>query len=97
MPKKIPMRTCIGCGACREKRQLIRIVRTEEGQILTDPGGRQNGRGAYLCPDPACLDKAFQRKSLARAFKMQVPAEELTLIREQLRDLCKPPEQEASG
>ena len=81
MPKKIPMRTCIGCGTSKPKKELIRIVLTREGELLVDKTGRANGRGAYLCDDPACLQKAVKRKALSRAFRTQVPegtAEQLT-------------------
>lgn len=69
MPKKIPMRTCIGCGAVRPKKELIRIVMTPEGEIIPDRTGRANGRGAYLCNDPACLLKAQKRRGMERAFR----------------------------
>ena len=73
MPKKIPMRTCIGCGTTKPKKELIRIVLTPEGELLVDRTGRANGRGAYLCDDPDCLQKAIKRKALSRAFRTQVP------------------------
>ncbi|MFS8640208.1 MAG: YlxR family protein, partial [Symbiobacteriaceae bacterium] len=57
MPKHVPQRTCIGCRAVRPKRELLRIVRTPEGEILFDPSGRRAGRGAYLCPSASCLDR----------------------------------------
>ena len=82
MPKKIPMRQCVGCGEMKEKKTLIRIIRTPEGRILLDRTGRANGRGAYICDDPACLAAARKKKSLNRAFRMQVSEEiweELTL------------------
>ena len=82
MPKKIPMRQCVGCGEMKEKKSLIRIIRTPEGRILLDRTGRANGRGAYICDDPACLAAARKKKSLNRAFRMQVSEEiweELTL------------------
>ena len=75
MPKKIPMRTCIGCGAVKPKKELIRIVLTQEGELLADRTGRANGLGAYLCDDSACLEKAIRKKSLGRAFRTQVPPE----------------------
>lgn len=75
MPKKIPMRQCVGCGEMKEKKTLIRIIRTPEGRILLDRTGRANGRGAYICDDPACLAAARKKKSLNRAFKMQVSEE----------------------
>lgn len=73
MPKKIPMRQCVGCGEMKEKKSLIRIVRTPEGEIILDRTGRANGRGAYLCDDPACLRLARKKKALARAFRQAVP------------------------
>ena len=82
MPKKIPMRQCVGCGEMKEKKSLIRIIRTPEGRILLDRTGRANGRGAYICDDPACLAAARKKKSLNRAFRRQVSDEiweELTL------------------
>lgn len=75
MPKKIPMRTCIGCGTVKPKKELIRIILTEDGTLLADRTGRANGRGAYLCDDPACLQRAVKRKSLSKAFRTQVSAE----------------------
>lgn len=86
MPKKVPMRTCIGCGECREKKSMIRIVRTPEGQILVDPEGRKNGRGAYLCRNQDCLEKAFRKKALARAFRCEVRGEEYEALRGQLEE-----------
>ena len=84
MPKKIPMRTCIGCGTSKPKKELIRIVLTREGDILVDKTGRANGRGAYLCDDPDCLQKAIRRKALNRAFRTQVPDEAAGQLTEQL-------------
>ena len=61
MPRKIPMRQCVGCGEMKEKKSLIRVIRTPDGTILLDRTGRANGRGAYLCDDPACLAAARKR------------------------------------
>ena len=74
MPKKIPMRTCIGCGTIRPKKDLVRIVFTPDGELHVDRTGRANGRGAYLCDDADCLQKARKRKSFGKAFRKQVPA-----------------------
>lgn len=84
MPKKIPMRTCIGCGTSKPKKELVRIVLSGEGDILVDRTGRANGRGAYLCDDPACLQRAIKRKALNRAFRTQVPEEAAVQLAEQL-------------
>ncbi len=86
MPKKVPMRTCIGCGECKEKKSMIRIVRTAEGRILADPGGRMNGRGAYLCRNAECLEKAFRRKALGRALRCEVKKDEYEALRAQLEE-----------
>ena len=70
--KKIPIRTCIGCGEGKPKRELIRIVKTTEGEVLIDSTGKKNGRGAYICPNITCLEKAIKTKRLSRAFEMQI-------------------------
>ena len=75
MPKKIPMRQCLGCREMKPKKDLIRVVRTPEGVITLDFKGKANGRGAYLCPDPACLKKAVKARALERAFSAQIPPE----------------------
>lgn len=74
MAKKIPFRKCIGCGEMKPKKEMIRVLKTEEGIIL-DTTGRKNGRGAYICPSAECLKKAKKTKGLDRSFKMAVPEE----------------------
>lgn len=73
--KKIPMRQCIGCQEMKSKKELLRILRTPENEIVLDTTGRKNGRGAYLCCDPECFRKAMKSKALERAFREAVPAE----------------------
>ena len=75
MPKKIPMRQCLGCREMKPKKELIRVVRSPEGEISLDFKGKANGRGAYLCPDPACLKKALKAKALEHAFSAPIPVE----------------------
>ena len=84
--KKQPVRTCIGCGPERTKKELIRIVRPPEGQILADPGGRMNGRGAYLCCDPECVRKAWKTKGLDRAFRETVTRDVYERLEKELID-----------
>ncbi|NLB28937.1 MAG: YlxR family protein [Clostridiales bacterium] len=72
-PKKIPMRQCTGCREMKPKKELLRVVRTPGGEVLLDTTGRTNGRGAYICPDGACLKKAVRSKALSRAFGVSVP------------------------
>ena len=71
--KKIPMRQCLGCRTMFPKRELIRAVRSPEGEITLDFKGRAPGRGAYLCPNPECLKKARKSRALERAFSCEVP------------------------
>lgn len=73
--KKIPMRTCIGCNNVKPKKELIRIVKTIEGEVLLDFTGKKNGRGAYVCRDISCLEKAIKTKRLSRAFEMPIENE----------------------
>lgn len=68
VPKKIPMRMCLGCGEKRPKRELIRIVRSPEGAFSLDPTGRKNGRGCYICGKTACFDTVCRQKKLARSY-----------------------------
>ena len=75
MIKKIPMRRCVGCMEQRPKRELIRVVRSPEGEISLDATGKKSGRGAYLCPDPACLAKARKARRLERALECEIPDE----------------------
>ena len=75
MQKKIPQRQCMGCRERRPKRELIRVVRTPEGGVSLDFGGKMNGRGAYLCPDPECLKKAIRSKALDRSLEVEIPQE----------------------
>lgn len=73
--KKIPMRKCLGCQEMKPKRELIRVVRSPEGQITLDFKGKAPGRGAYVCPEMQCLKKAVKAKALERAFSTQIPQE----------------------
>ena len=75
MQKKIPQRQCMGCRERRAKREMIRVVRTPEGNVSLDFGGKMNGRGAYLCPNPECLKKAIRSKALDRSLEVEIPEE----------------------
>jgi len=82
--KKIPIRTCIGCGEGKPKRELIRIVKTTEGEVLIDTTGKKNGRGAYICPNIACLEKAIKTKRLSKAFEMQIENDLYDKLKDQI-------------
>lgn len=71
-PKHMPLRTCIGCRAIHDKRSMVRIVRTPDGHIQIDPTGKQSGRGAYLCGDPACLALTVRMRKLERALHASI-------------------------
>ena len=82
MPKKIPMRQCLGCREMKPKRELIRVVKSPEDEISLDFRGKKPGRGAYVCPSTQCLKRAIKAKALSRAFGIAIPEnvmEELTL------------------
>ncbi len=72
MEKKIPMRMCIACRQMKPKKDLIRIVKTENGIVL-DSSGRLNGRGAYICPDGECIKKLKKSRLINKAFSCEVP------------------------
>ena len=84
MPKKIPMRQCVGCREMKPKRDLIRVVRSPQGEISLDFRGKKPGRGAYLCPDPACLKKVRKSKALERAFSLPIPEEVYDALDQQM-------------
>ncbi|MFL5779464.1 MAG: RNase P modulator RnpM [Chloroflexota bacterium] len=73
--RRVPTRSCVACRTVRAKRELDRIVRTPEGDVRLDPSGRLPGRGAYVCRDAACREKALARGGLARALGVTVPAD----------------------
>ena len=75
MAKKIPMRQCVGCGEMKGKRDMMRVLKTAENEICLDMTGKKNGRGAYLCSNRECLEKAIKQKGLERSFKMHIPSE----------------------
>lgn len=66
-PRRVPQRTCVGCRQVRAKKELVRIVRDPEGNVGLDPTGKASGRGAYICPSPACLEEAVKAKRLERS------------------------------
>ena len=87
--KKIPQRQCIGCGEMKGKKEMIRVIKTAEGEILLDATGRKNGRGAYLCPSEQCVKKAIKNKGLERSFKMAIPKEVYESLEKEMEVLGK--------
>ncbi len=84
MQKKIPQRQCMGCRERKAKRELIRVVRSTDGTVSLDFSGKLNGRGAYLCPDIACLKKAQRAKSLEKSLEVVIPEEVYTHLEKEM-------------
>ncbi len=85
MPKKIPMRQCLGCREMKPKSELIRVVRSPDGtEISLDFKGKAPGRGAYICPDAGCLKKAIRSRALERAFSASIPQEIYDRLQEEM-------------
>ena len=74
-PKKIPMRMCVGCREMKEKRELIRVVRTPEGEVALDATGKRSGRGAYVCRQADCLKRSIKQKQLERQLEITLTPE----------------------
>ncbi len=85
--KKIPMRKCVGCQQMKNKKELLRVLKTSENEFELDATGRKNGRGAYLCFSKECLQKAIQSKGLERSFKQSIPKEVYEKLEKELDEL----------
>ena len=85
--KKVPMRKCVGCQEMKSKKEMIRVIRTQEGEFLLDATGKKNGRGAYICPDMECLSKAIKNKGLERSFKQSIPKEVYETLEKEMSQL----------
>ncbi|MBQ9964782.1 MAG: YlxR family protein [Clostridia bacterium] len=83
--KRIPLRKCTGCGEMKPKKELVRIVKDPEGAISLDRTGKKAGRGAYICPDEACLATARKARRLEKAFACQIPDAVYTQLEEELQ------------
>lgn len=84
--KKIPMRKCLGCMEQKPKKELVRVVKSADGDISLDLTGKKNGRGAYICPEVSCLEKAKKAKRLERAFECAIPAEVYETMESELKN-----------
>ncbi len=89
MNKKIPMRQCVGCQEMKSKKELLRIIKTAENEILLDTTGKKNGRGAYLCPNGECLARAVKTKGLERSLKTAIPKEVIENLTKELEVVAK--------
>ena len=86
--KKIPLRQCVGCGEMKAKKELIRVIKNDEGGFL-DASGRKNGRGAYICADTECLKKARKSKGLERSLKVAIPDEVYENLEKEMSTLAE--------
>lgn len=82
--KKIPQRQCIGCKEMKNKKDMIRVLKTSEEEFVIDATGKKNGRGAYICQNQACLEKAISNKGLERSFKTVIPVEVYESLKKEL-------------
>jgi len=87
VPKKIPMRQCLGCREHKPKKELIRVVRSPEGEVSLDFKGKLPGRGAYVCPQAACLSKARKSRALERAFDTALSPEVYEALEQQIEEV----------
>ncbi len=87
--KKVPMRQCVGCAEMKSKKELLRIIKTPEEEVVLDTTGRKNGRGAYICADMECLKKARAHKGLERSLKTAIPTEVYESLEEEMSKIAK--------
>jgi predicted RNA-binding protein YlxR (DUF448 family) len=86
-PKKIPLRMCLGCNEMKPKAELIRVVKSPEGEVSLDFTGKKNGRGAYICHNAECLERSVKTKRLERSFSMAIPNEVYESLKKELENL----------
>ena len=87
--KKSPSRMCVGCGEMKEKKQMIRVIKTPEHEIVLDVTGKKNGRGAYICRSVACLQKAIKSKMLEKSLRIAIPDSIYEALEKELKELEK--------
>ena len=87
--KKIPMRKCVGCGEMKPKKELMRILKTETGEVVVDAAGKKNGRGAYICRSVDCFKSAVKSRGLERSFKQEIPQEVYDRLEKEMGEIDK--------
>ena len=85
--KKIPSRQCVGCNEMKDKKELLRVIKTSDDEILLDVTGKKNGRGAYICQSISCFQKAKKSKALERSLKIAIPAKIYDELEKELEKL----------
>ena len=89
MSKKTPLRKCVGCNQMNPKKDLIRVIRTPEGDFLVDETGKKNGRGAYLCKKSQCYLTGMKKKGFERSFKQEIPKEIADKLGKEIEEIEK--------
>ena len=82
------MRQCVGCGEMKNKKEMLRVIKTSEEEILLDTTGKKNGRGAYICPNGECLKKAIKSKGLERSLKTAIPQEVIENLTKEMENIA---------
>ena len=85
MNKKIPLRLCVGCKEMKPKKEMMRVIKSAEGDIFLDTTGKKNGRGAYICKQVECLEKAFSNHGLERSLKISIPKETMENLSKEMK------------
>lgn len=85
--KKVPMRKCVGCQKMKSKKEMIRVIKTAENEFILDATGKKNGRGAYLCPNMECFQKAVKCNGLERSFKQTIPKEVYESLKKEMVEI----------
>lgn len=85
--RKIPLRKCVGCQEMKNKKEMLRVIRTPEEELVIDTTGRKNGRGAYLCRCAGCFEKAQKNRGLERSLKMSIPAEIYDSLKKEIEQI----------
>lgn len=87
--KRVPMRQCVGCGEMKSKKELLRVVKTPEEDIILDVTGRKNGRGAYICASMECLKMAKKKRGLERSLKVSISEEVYASLEQEMSNVAK--------
>ena len=87
--KKVPMRQCVGCGEMKSKKELLRVIKTSEEEIVLDVTGRKNGRGAYICASMECLKNAQKKRGLERSLKVSIPEDVYESLEQEMSKVAK--------
>lgn len=84
--RRVPLRKCLGCGDNKNKKELVRIVKTPDNEILIDISGKINGRGAYICNRKDCFSKAVVENKIARSLRVEIPKEKIEELEKEIKD-----------